>query len=122
MKRQVMVRQLLMVPFFILSNLSWADDVQNWNMEYKPVVGSYAIYGGGLGDPAPPTKKDKKIAFSLKGEVAKEMFDAIGPDLKDFCGAENGYRARSRDNDQLHCIKIKNEYNCYFGFDLRTGK
>ena len=52
---------------------------------FKRVQGVYKIYGGSLGDEAAPSRNDKKIMFSLTGTVAKDMFDAIGPDVKDAC-------------------------------------
>jgi len=49
---------------------------------YRQTTASYWIYGGGLGDPIAPTSKDKKIAFSIEGDAAKQIFEAIGPDKK----------------------------------------
>jgi hypothetical protein len=79
------------------------------------------IYGGGLGDPYAPTPENKRIAFSVKGKAAKQMFDAMGPDLKNVCGAEGGTRIREK--DAVSCRFSKSDgYICDFGFDLTTGK
>ncbi|HEU4850514.1 MAG TPA: hypothetical protein VFT37_00005, partial [Telluria sp.] len=61
------------------------------------------------------------IAFVIKGAAAKEIFEAIGPDVHDEC-LEKPDRARRRDNDNLRCTWIEGEYSCRFGFDLVTGK
>ena len=90
---------------------------------YKQAIASYWIYGGGLGDPITPTSKDKKIAFSIEGDAAKQIFEAIGPDKKDACSEGGDTRFRSRDNENLICTRSKeNTYTCSFGFDLDSGK
>lgn len=90
---------------------------------HKKMVGSYRVYGGALGDPLPPSAADKKIMFSIEGSAAREMFDAIGPDVKDACTDQTGIRSRQRDHENLSCQRsAKGEYSCNFGFDLRSGK
>lgn len=90
---------------------------------YKQATTSYRIYGGGLGDPTIPTPSDKKIAFSIEGSAAKQIFEAIGPDKKDVCSEGSDIRFRSRDNENLICLRSKeNTYTCSFGFDLVSGK
>lgn len=90
---------------------------------YKQATASYWIYGGGLGDPVTATSKDKKIAFSIEGDAAKQIFEAIGPDKKDVCSEGGDTRFRSRDNENLTCTRSKeNIYTCSFGFDLVSGK
>lgn len=89
--------------------------------EYKPLRGSYRIYGGGLGDPWEPTPGDAKIAVSLEGSAAKAIFEQLGRDVKDDCTEGMGIRIRRR--AQLECLKEKaGEYSCHFGFDLKSGK
>ena len=87
----------------------------------KPLKGDYLIYGGELGDTVPPTKKDRKVAFTFKGPLAKDLFEQIGPDRKDACGAASDHRIRERGD--LSCVWDKHEgYICYFGLDVPTGK
>ena len=87
----------------------------------KPLKGDYWIYGGELGDTVPPTDKDRKVAFTFKGPLAKDLFDHIGPDKKDACGAAPDHRTRLRGD--LACIWDKGDgYTCYFGLDIPTGK
>jgi hypothetical protein len=107
----------------LFANASLAGETQNWEFKHKPITGEYGIYGGELGDPVAPGKDHKKITFSIRGKMAQEMFDAMGPDVKDVCTEGTGDRARKKDNENLSCIRTKKgEYFCNFGFDLRTGK
>lgn len=103
------------VPFGALSGA--------WEFSYHPAKTNYATYGNSLGDPTAPTSSDKKVAFEIKGQAAREMFEAIGPDRKDSCLPESDSRFRSRDDEKLVCTKSrKGTYACYFGFDLKSGK
>jgi hypothetical protein len=87
----------------------------------KPLKGDYLIYGGELGDTVPPTKKDTKVAFTFRGPLAKDLFDRIGPDKKDACGAAPDHRIRDRGD--LSCVWDKRDgYVCYFGLDVPSGK
>ena len=102
-----------------------APSAAPFELAYKPIAGTYALYGGGLGDPVAPGKADQKIAIAIEGEAAKSLFNAIGPDRKDACGAggEKGVRARHRDGEKLTCMFYPDAgYHCYVGFDLKTGK
>jgi hypothetical protein len=90
---------------------------------YKKATADYRIYSGSLGDPIAPKPGDKKIAFSIEGTAAKDLFDAIGPDKRDECTAGSGDRVRHRDKENLSCIRTREgAYSCSFGFDLQTGK
>ena len=90
---------------------------------HKKITGVYRIYGGGLGDPIAPSTKDAKIMLSVDGKMAKEIFDAIGPDVKDSCTEQTGDRIRKKDDDHLFCSRTpQGEYFCNLGFDLKSGK
>lgn len=110
---------LLIVSLFC-ANSAAEDSTQ---ARYKKGVMTYWMYGGSLGDPTPPTTKDRKIAISIEGQAAREMFDAIGPDKRDECTEGSGTRARVRDKGNLTCTRSKEgQYECSAGFDLRDGK
>lgn len=99
------------------------DAAKEWQFEYRPANARYAIYGGELGDEIAPNPKDKKISFYINGAAARDVFDLIGPDLKDVCGADKATRMREKDEGAVSCsYSRKDGYRCYFGFDLRTGK
>jgi hypothetical protein len=87
----------------------------------KPLKADYVIYSGDLGEQMPPTKNDRKISINVTGQPAKEIFDSIWPDIKAECNTEKGGRERRKDN--VWCFYLPGSgYECYFGFDLRTGK
>lgn len=90
---------------------------------HKKINGVYRIYGGELGDPIPPTRRDSKLMVSVDGTMAEELFNAIGPDVADICTEGSGTRVRRKDGERFLCMRSKEgEYSCNFGFDLRTGK
>jgi hypothetical protein len=90
-----------------------------WEYVHKPFEGRYVLYGGLLSEAHPPTPGDTKLVVNLTGNSAKEMFDALGPDLQTSCAVQ-GYRVRQR--DMLLCrFRAKDGYWCSFGFDLSTG-
>lgn len=114
MRRIIFVLGALAVTTLALAN-------SNWQFAFKKMSGSYAIYGSGLGDPIAPSVADKKIAVVIKGAAAREIFDAIGPDVQDEC-LEKPDRVRKRDADNFICMRVGGEYSCKFGFDLVTGR
>jgi hypothetical protein len=115
-------RLLSIVTALVLYSLAQAaEKPEVWDGRPKPLKGDYQIYGGELGDTVPPTKKDRKVAFMFKGPLAKDLFDQIGPDKKDACGAAPDHR--TRDRGDLSCVWDKSDgYACYFGLDVPTGK
>ncbi len=64
------------------------------------------------------------MSFMVEGQIAREMFESIGPDLKGACGASSGLRVR--ETGDVGCTYDKDNpaspYTCHFGLDLRTGK
>lgn len=112
----VLMTLALALPFH-----AFADDKAPWEGTYKPIKGKYEIYGGSLHEQKAPGRNDSKVAFRVEGTAAKDMFDAMQPDEKRKCTDVAGYRERRKDN--LFCTyETDSGYNCYFGFDLRTGK
>ena len=115
--RLVFIIAVLVLP--ALARAAEKPEIQGF--AYQPLKGDYLIYGGELGDTAPPTKTDRKVAFTFKGPLAKDLFEQIGPDRKDACGAAPDHRIRDRGD--LSCIWDKRDgYICYFGLDVPTGK
>lgn len=94
---------------------------EQWTFEPKPLKGEYQVYGGTLSEVQPPTPKDRKVSFMFTGPLARDLFNQIGPDLKQACGAAPDHRTRNRGD--LSCIWDKDGgYVCYFGLDVPTGK
>lgn len=106
----------------VLASIAFA--AKPWDGAYTAFRGEYMIYSGALGEEAAPTPVDHKAAIALEGEIAKNLFNSIGPDLKDACGTASGLRVREKGD--LDCIYDKvdrlSPYTCHFGIDLRTGK
>lgn len=90
---------------------------------HKRITGVYRVYGGAPDDPIAPSAKDAKIMVSVEGTMAKEIFDATGPDVRDVCTEGTDTRVRQKANQNLYCMRSgSGEYSCNFGFDLRNGK
>jgi hypothetical protein len=90
-----------------------------WKYMHQPFVGKYTLYGGVLDDAHAPAPGDVKVVMNITDAPAKEMFNAIGPDVQTNC-ADKGFRLRQR--DMLLCrYRPKDGYWCTFGFDLSTG-
>jgi len=115
-------RGILLVAALVLhSPTRAADKPEPQSFSQMPLRGDYLIYGGELGDTVPPTKNDRKVAFAFKEPLAKDLFNQIGPDRKDVCGAAPDQRRRERGD--LSCTWDRRDgYICYFGLDVPTGK
>lgn len=112
---------LVVSAFALYSHTPAAEKPETQSFGQKQLRGDYLIYGGELGDTVPPTKKDRKVAFTFREPLAKDLFDQIGPDRKDACGAAPDHRIRDRAD--LSCVWDKRDgYICYFGLDVTTGK
>lgn len=88
-----------------------------------PLKGDYYLYGGTLAEMTPPTQKDQKVAFMFKGQLAQDLFNRIGPDVRkaDACSSAPDYRERRRGD--LHCVFTKVDgFSCYLGLNVPTGK
>lgn len=95
-----------------------------WDGSYSSFSGNYLIYSNDLDEKAPPTTKDRRVSFAVAGALAKKMFESIGPDQKDACGASTDLRIRNRGD--LSCTfdlaDKKSPYTCHFGLNLKSGK
>lgn len=107
-----------------LASFAYAGTKTTWDGTYATFKGRYLFYSGELGEQQQPSRGDRKTAFMVEGQLAKELFDAIGPDLKDACGAMSGLRVRQKGH--VDCTFDKDHsaapYTCHFGLDLKSGK
>lgn len=115
------MKKILSVLALLACGMALSQNKPAWKFTYRPFTGDYSIYGGGIGDPYAPTPGNKHVAFWIKGRAAKDMFDALGPDLTGVCGAEDGGRIRQR-AEVICSYHPQDGYQCDFGFDLTTGK
>lgn len=114
------MKYLLFLALLLIVGIDSVQSAHTWRFSYQPVTGHYGIYGGGLADPLPPTKKDQRIAFWIEGKAAKQLFDAMGPDLRNTCGVEGENRLRQRAH--VSCsYHPRHSHHCDFGFDLLSG-
>lgn len=57
----------------------------------------------------------------ITGQLAREIFDSMGPDIKDTRGADEGGRVRRK--QQVSCTyHPRDEFICYLGVNLKTGE
>jgi hypothetical protein len=87
----------------------------------KPLKADYVIYSGDLGEQMPPTTTDRKISINVTGQSAKDIFESIGPDIKAECTTGKGERERRKGTVWCYFLPTSG-YECYLGFDLRTGR
>jgi hypothetical protein len=115
-------RVAIMAATMLCSFVAFAASRQ-WDGTYTPYTVHYLLYSGQLGDSHPPTRTEQRLSFAIQGQLAKEMFDSIGPDLQLSCGTTLGMRQRERgDVDCSYDKDEKDPYTCHFGIDLRKGK
>ncbi|QBH99885.1 hypothetical protein [Pseudoduganella albidiflava] len=99
-----------------------------WDYRHGAFSGQYIIYGDEPSATAAriPTPGDTKIAFSIRGRAARDLFDAIGPAPREMSRGEErcegNPKIRVRRLDTIFCRHYaKDGYWCTFGFDLSTG-
>lgn len=118
-----MMRSIVFLIVGLLVTPLAVEAAKSWQFQYRPAIAKYAIYGGELGDEVAPSAHSKKISVFIDGAAAREVFEQIGPDQPDVCGANSENRIRERDDGAISCSFSRKEgYRCYFGFDLRSGK
>jgi hypothetical protein len=117
-------RLALFVATSVLFFLANAGTGKVWDGTYTSYMGRYLIYSNDLDEKQPPTRADRRMALMVEGQMAREMFEVIGPDLKEACGASS--RLRIREKGDVECTYDMDTpsapYTCRFGLDLATGK
>lgn len=117
-------RTLAIVTSAALFSLTYASAKKAWDGSYTQSTLRYLIYSNDLDEAQPPTRSDQRVSVAVTGELARQMFESIGPDLKLACGTTLGMRQRQRGD--VDCSYDKDQpaspYTCHFGIDLRNGK
>jgi hypothetical protein len=123
-KGLTMKRTTLLVSLALVLSSSYADAPKEWDAEFATTKMRYLIYSGTLGETEPPQAGNKKLSMMFEGRLARELFDSIGPDQKDACGASTGVRMRERGD--ISCSYDRDQksapFTCYVGLNLKTGK
>ena len=116
--------QAVIVAAAALASLVAFAAQKPWDGSYSPYTMYYLMYSGTISEARPPTRTDQRLSFAIRGELAKQMFNSIGPDLKLACGTTLGMRQRERGD--VNCSYDKDDaespFTCHFGLDLRKGK
>lgn len=117
-----MIRSLLAAALVLIPAGVSAQGKASYPAPAKPLTAEYTIYSGSLGDEQAPTKDDRKIAFEVTGQAAKDIFESLYPDVQGVsCSDEKGERLRRK--GRIWCVYTPaNGYRCFFGFNLRTGE
>lgn len=99
-----------------------AHELNQWNR----LQAEYKIHSGSTAYSELPTKADSAFTIAFKGEAAKQLFDQIGPDVKNICGDKGD---RRREKKGVLCLYEKqldsptdSHYRCWIGIDLRSGE
>lgn len=108
----------------LLCCISRADSSTEWDGDYAAARARYMIYSGSLSEKERPKAANNKVSLLIEGQLAKELFNAIGPDQKQACGASTGVRIRERGDVTCSFDRgLKSSpYTCFVGLDLKTGK
>ena len=119
-----MKHTILFVSLALLLSPSRADAPKEWDGDYTTAKARYMIYSGSLGEKEPPKIGSSKVSLMVEGQLAQELFNAIGPDQKQACGASTGVRIRERGD--ITCAfdrELKSApFTCFVGLNLKTGK
>lgn len=112
----------------VLLSFAYAADVSNDPSGlWKPFPGIFKIHSGIVANRTAPTPGDRKLTIQVDGKAAKELFEAISPDVQPTCNGEDGDRDRRRKG--IYCtynpldVKARSgPYRCWVGVDLVTGE
>ncbi|GAB3443376.1 hypothetical protein GCM10027320_34560 [Massilia solisilvae] len=122
-----MLRPPLIMAAALCGVLTAKTAVAVWDYTSGELSGDYVIYGGypTQAEAHAPTPGDAKVAFSLRGTAAKEIYDAIGAGPARGAPPERACTGhpeiKVRERDALICRHSPRGYWCTFGFDLSTG-
>lgn len=124
------MRKMTLFMFVGLCQVASAGEAQKKYHElneWNDFQASYKIHSGNTAYSEPPTKADSAITVAFRDEAAKQLFDQIGPDVKDGCSATKGYRERRKKGAFCtYTPRLENpanaHYRCWIGIDLRTGE
>jgi hypothetical protein len=100
----------------------WSGPAVSQDATRGKFSGEYYIYSGRPGDSGLPTKKDAKVGMMVTGPLAARMFQYMGSGATQRDTCVDGEETRVRDEVMCSRNKRTGKAECYFGFDLRSGK
>lgn len=124
------MRKLTLLALVVFCQLATAGpaekrhELNHWN----PLPAEYKIHAGGTAYSERPTKADSAITIAFKGEAARQLFEQIGPDVKDRCGVTNKGDRERRKKGAVCLYETQldsptdSHYRCWIGINLRTGE
>lgn len=119
---------LALVAVCQLASAAPSEKKQHELNRWNPLQAEYKIHSGGTAYSELPTKNDSALTISFKGEAAKQLFDQIGPDVKDNCGASDPGDRERRKKGALCLYETRldsptdSHYRCWIGINLRSGE
>ena len=117
-------RILLIAAAISIASMAYAGAKKAWDGSYTSATIHYLLYSNDLDEAQAPTAADQRLSVAVTGDLARQIFDSIGPDLKVGCGTTLGMRQRQRGD--VDCSYDKEQpsspYTCHFGFNLKKGK
>lgn len=102
--------------------LAWPSCAISQASNNGSISGTYSLYSGELGDELGlPNSKDAKVSMMVAGPLAARMYQRMGSGARSNSCLESE-ETRARGN--LMCTRKKStgKAQCYFGFDLHSGK
>jgi hypothetical protein len=123
------MRKLILLALIAASHLAAAGESDKKGQElgqWHPLQATYMIHSGGTAYAKAPTGTDRAITVHFNGEAAQQLFDQMGPDVKETCSDAAGDRERrSKGAFCTYTAQLQNpqnsHYRCWIGIDLRTG-
>lgn len=105
------------------SNEKKAHELNHWN----PLQAEYKIHSGGTAYSELPTKADSALSVAFTDDAARQVFEQIGPDVKNICSSAKDERVREKKGVLCsYTPRLENpknpHYRCWIGINLRTGE
>jgi hypothetical protein len=118
---------LILIGVCHLANAGESEKKPHVLNEWNPLQAQYKIHSGGTAYSELPTKADSAFSVAFTDEAARQVFEQIGPDVKNICSAAKDERVREKKGVFCsHTPRLENpknsHYRCWIGIDLRTGE
>lgn len=124
------MRKLVLLTFVAISHIASAGDNDKRAHElnaWNSLQAEYKIHSGGTAYSELPTKADSALSVAFVDEAARQVFEQIGPDVKNICSSAKDERVREKKGVLCsYTPRLENpknpHYRCWIGINLRTGE